>query len=248
MHAATGGVGLAAVQLLRHWGAEVFATASRGKWDTLRALGFDDDHIGDSRSLDFEEKFRSVTGGRGVDVVLNSLAGEFVDASLRLLAPGGILLEMGKTDIRDADAVAARYPGVRYRAFDLFEPGRARMHGYLVELAALYEEGVLTPLPVTVFDVRRAPAALRYLSQARHVGKVVLRMPGAWAAGTVLITGGTGMAGCGAGAPRGGPTRGTRRAAGVAAGPERAGRGGTVGRTRARRRAGANRRGRRRRP
>ncbi len=195
VHAATGGVGMAAVQLARHLGVEVFATASRGKWDTLRALGFDDDHIGDSRSLDFEDHFRAVTGGRGVDVVLDSLAGEFVDASLRLLAAGGVFLEMGKTDIRDPGKIAEQYPGVRYRAFDLFEPGRARMHQYLLELAALFDAGVLRPLPVTVFDVRRAPAALRYLSQARHVGKVVLTMPGAWAGGTVLVTGGTGMAG-----------------------------------------------------
>ncbi len=195
VHAAAGGVGMAAVQLARHLGLEVFATASRGKWGTLRAMGFDDDHIGDSRSLDFEDKFRAVTGGRGVDVVLDSLAGEFVDASLRLVAPGGVFLEMGKTDIRDPDAVAEHYPGVRYRAFDLFEPGRARMHQYLLELAELFDSGVLRPLPVTTFDVRRASAALRYLSQARHVGKVVLMMPDAWAAGTVLITGGTGMAG-----------------------------------------------------
>ena len=111
IHAATGGVGLAAVQLARHWGLEVFATASRGKWDTLRSLGFDDDHIGDSRSLEFEEKFLAVTGGQGVDVVLDSLAGEFVDASLRLLPRGGVFLEMGKTDIRDGDAVAARASG-----------------------------------------------------------------------------------------------------------------------------------------
>ena len=135
IHAATGGVGMAAVQLARHWGLEVFATASRRKWDTLRAMGFDDDHIGDSRTLDFEQKFLTVTGGRGLDVVLDSLAGEFVDASLRLLPRGGVFLEMGKTDIRDADAVAAAYPGVRYRAFDLFEPGRPRMHEYMLELS-----------------------------------------------------------------------------------------------------------------
>ncbi|MCG5433966.1 type I polyketide synthase [Mycobacterium sp. MYCO198283] len=195
IHAATGGVGLAAIQLARHWGLEVFATASRPKWHVLRKLGFDDDHIGDSRSLEFEQRFLATTGGRGVDVVLNSLAGDFVDASLRLLARGGVFLEMGKTDIRDAATVAAAHPGVRYRAFDLFEPGRDRMHGYLAELSELFEAGVLTPLPVTTFDLRRAPAALRHLSQARHVGKVVLTTPGAWAAGTVLITGGTGMAG-----------------------------------------------------
>ena len=195
VHAAAGGVGMAAVQLARHLGLEVFGTASRGKWDTLRAMGLDDDHISDSRSLEFEDKFRAVTGGRGMDVVLDSLAGEFVDASLRLVTPGGVFLEMGKTDIRDPGVVAQEYPGVRYRAFDLFEPGRPRMHEYMLDLAELFDSGVLRPLPVTTFDVRRARTALRYLSQARHIGKVVMRMPDAWAAGTVLITGGTGMAG-----------------------------------------------------
>ena len=110
VHAAAGGVGMAAVQLARHLGLEVFGTASRGKWDTLRAMGFDDDHIADSRSLEFEDKFRAVTGRTGMagmDIVLDSLAGEFVDASLRLVAPGGVFLEMGKTDIRDP----ARSPG-----------------------------------------------------------------------------------------------------------------------------------------
>ncbi len=199
VHAAAGGVGMAAVQLAKHLGLEVFGTASRGKWDTLRAMGFDDDHIGDSRSLEFEDKFRAVTGGRGMDVVLDSLAGEFVDASLRLVAPGGVFLEMGKTDIRDPGVVAQEYPGVRYRAFDLFEPGRPRMHQWMLELAGLFDAGVLKPLPVTTFDVRRARTALRYLSQARHIGKVVMTLPsgpgGALGAGTVLITGGTGMAG-----------------------------------------------------
>ena len=202
VHAAAGGVGMAAVQLARHLGLEVFATASRGKWDTLRAIGFDEDHISDSRSLEFEEKFRSVTGRTGMagmDIVLDSLAGEFVDASLRLVAPGGIFLEMGKTDIRDPGAIAEEYPGVRYRAFDLFEPGRPRMHQWMCDLAELFDAGVLRPLPVTTFDIRRAEAALRYLSQARHIGKVVLTLPfgpgGSLGPGTVLITGGTGMAG-----------------------------------------------------
>ncbi|HEV7359621.1 MAG TPA: SDR family NAD(P)-dependent oxidoreductase, partial [Mycobacterium sp.] len=199
VHAAAGGVGMAAVQLARHLGLEVFATASRGKWDTLRAMGFDDDHISDSRSLEFEDKFRAVTAGRGMDVVLDSLAGDFVDASLRLVASGGIFLEMGKTDIREPGVIAEEHPGVRYRAFDLFEAGPERIQQMLNELAALFGEDVLRPLPVTRFDVRRAPAALRYLSQARHVGKVVMTLPfgpgGGLGTGTVLITGGTGMAG-----------------------------------------------------
>jgi polyketide synthase 12 len=195
VHAGAGGVGMAAIQLARHFGAEVFATASRGKWDTLRAMRFDDDHIGDSRTLEFEDKFRAIVGDRGFDVVLDSLAGEFVDASLRLAAPGGVFLEMGKTDIREPDAIGREYPGVRYRAFDLFEAGADHIEGMLTDLARLFDDATLHALPVTAFDVRRAGAALRYLSQARHIGKVVLTMPDTWASGTVVITGGTGMAG-----------------------------------------------------
>ncbi|OBH79451.1 polyketide synthase [Mycobacterium mantenii] len=194
VHAATGGVGMAAVQLARHWGAEVFATASRGKWDTLRAMGFDEAHIADSRTLDFERKFAD----GGVDVVLNSLAGEFNDASLRLLVPGGRFIEMGKTDLRDPDAVARTHPGVTYRAFDLMEAGPDRIAEMLAELMGLFADGVLTPLPVKAFDARSAADAYRFVSQARHIGKVVLTMPdgpGGLAGGTALITGGTGMAG-----------------------------------------------------
>lgn len=144
IHAGTGGVGMAAVQLARQWGVEVFVTASRGKWDTLRAMGFDDDHIGDSRTCEFEEKFLAVTEGRGVDVVLDSLAGEFVDASLRLLVRGGRFLEMGKTDIRDAQEIAANYPGVQYRAFDLSEAGPARMQEMLAEVRSCSTPGSCT--------------------------------------------------------------------------------------------------------
>ncbi|BBX38566.1 beta-ketoacyl synthase N-terminal-like domain-containing protein [Mycobacterium simiae] len=174
VHAATGGVGMAAVQLARYWGAEVFVTASRGKWDTLRALGFDDDHIGDTRSTEFEQKFLATTGGGGVDVVLNSLAGEFLDASLRLLVNGGRFIEMGKTDLRDPATVPE---GVRYRAFDLMEAGPDHIASMLSDLVGLFDAGVLTPLPVKVFDVRSASAAYRFVSQARQIGKVVLTLP-----------------------------------------------------------------------
>ncbi|SPM42936.1 erythronolide synthase, modules 3 and 4, partial [Mycobacterium numidiamassiliense] len=207
VHAATGGVGMAAVQLARHWGAEVFVTASRGKWDTLRAMGFDDDHIGDTRTVDFEAKFLATTGGAGVDVVLNSLAGEFLDASLRLLVGGGRFIEMGKTDLRDPEAVAAQHHGAYYRAFDLMEAGPDHIASMLSDLIELFDVGVLKPLPVKMFDVRSASAAYRFVSQARQIGKVVLTLPdgpsdpvlagsgGGLAGGSVLITGGTGMAG-----------------------------------------------------
>jgi mycoketide-CoA synthase len=193
IHAAAGGVGMAAVQIARHLGAEVFGTASPGKWGTLAALGLDEAHIASSRTLEFRERFMAQTAGQGVDVVLDCLAREFVDASLELLPRGGRFLEMGKTDIRDAQEVAERHPGVAYQAFDLIQADPQRIQQMLMELVALCEQGAFAPLPVRTWDVRRAPEAFRFLSQARHVGKIVLRIPAAIdAGGTALITGGTG--------------------------------------------------------
>ncbi|WP_211256711.1 SDR family NAD(P)-dependent oxidoreductase, partial [Actinoalloteichus caeruleus] len=189
VHAAAGGVGMAAVRLAHHLGAEVFATASPGKWPVVRELGVDDDHLSSSRTVEFERKFRDNSGGDGVDVVLNSLTGEFLDASLRLLADGGRFVEMGKTDPRDPD-------GVSYRAFDLVEAGPERIGQLLAEVLALFERGALRPLPVRTWDVRRAPEAFRYLAKARHVGKVVLTVPAPEPHhGTVLVTGATGALG-----------------------------------------------------
>ncbi|MGW1140152.1 SDR family NAD(P)-dependent oxidoreductase [Streptomyces zhihengii] len=196
VHAGAGGVGMAAVQVARHLGAEVFATASPAKWGALRELGLDDAHIASSRSLEFRERFLDATGGRGVDVVLNSLSGEFVDASLDLLPRGGRFIEMGKTDIRDADTVRTLHRDVVYRAFDLIEAGAERIGGWLTEVVGLLEQGTLKPLPVASWDVRRAREAFRFISQARHVGKVVLTVPRALdPRGTVLVTGGTGTLG-----------------------------------------------------
>ncbi|WP_425087977.1 SDR family NAD(P)-dependent oxidoreductase [Streptomyces cyanogenus] len=196
VHAAAGGVGMAATQLARYWGAEVFGTAGPPKWAALRAQGFDQEHIASSRTLDFEGAFRAATGGEGFDVVLDALAHEFVDASLRLLPRGGHFLEMGKTDIRDPHEVAAAHRGVRYRAFDMIEAGPDRIQEMLTDLSGLFASGVLRPLPVTAFDVRQAPVAFRFLSQARHIGKVVLTVPQPLDPnGTILITGGTGTLG-----------------------------------------------------
>ncbi|QDQ14879.1 type I polyketide synthase [Streptomyces spectabilis] len=193
VHAAAGGVGMAAVQLARHFGAEVYGTASAGKWDVLRGLGIEDSRIASSRTLDFEAAVLAASDGRGVDVVLNSLAREFVDASLRLLPRGGRFVEMGKTDLRDPEAVAAAHPGVEYQSFDLAEMSPDRIQEMLAEVLSLFERGVLEPLPVKAWDVRRAPEAFRYLSQARHVGKVVLTLPPVFRAeGTVLVTGALG--------------------------------------------------------
>ncbi|WP_225440309.1 type I polyketide synthase [Amycolatopsis eburnea] len=190
IHAAAGGVGMAAVQLARTKNAEVFATASPAKHDAVRALGVT--NIASSRDLEFSQRFLAATEGRGVDVVLNSLTGSFVDASLDLLPRGGRFLEMGKTDLRGADV----RDGVAYLPFDLGDPGPDRIQEILRDLLTLFANHELTPLPLTAWDIVRARDAFRFISQAKHVGKNVLTVPAAPDPdGTVLVTGGTGTLG-----------------------------------------------------
>ncbi|HEX6688112.1 MAG TPA: SDR family NAD(P)-dependent oxidoreductase, partial [Solirubrobacterales bacterium] len=193
IHAGAGGVGMAAIGIARQLGAEVFATASPSKWDVLREAGIAEDHIASSRDLEFKDRFLGVTGGEGVDVVLNALAGEFVDASLALLSDGGRFLEMGKTDLRDPERLAEEHPGVAYLPFDLVEAGSVRIGQILAEVRGLLEQGALSHSPIAEWDIRHAPQAFRCLREGRNVGKLVLTLPRTIDPGrTVLITGGTG--------------------------------------------------------
>ena len=227
VHAATGGVGMAAVTIARHLGLEVFATASPGKHAVLASLGLDQAHIASSRDAGFEAEFLAATGGSGVDIVLNALAGVLTDASLRLLRGRGAFLEMGKTDIRDPGQVAADHPGVTYRAFDLGEAGPDRLREILAEVTGLLAAGELALPPVRCWDVRRAPEALRFMSQARHTGKLVLTDP-ARSRGTACSGDGAGDRRDRAAGRPGGPASdgrgpGRRPGAGVPVGPGRAG-------------------------
>ncbi|PRQ09065.1 type I polyketide synthase [Enhygromyxa salina] len=196
IHAASSDIGLAAVALAQHLGAEVFATAPERKLAALRQLGLKDDHIASSETLGFEQKFLSATGGRGVDVVLDNLDAEFVNASLRLLPEGGHFAELGIRDIRDPARVASEYRGVSYHAVDITRLAPELIQDMLVELLALFEVGALLPLTTSTWDLRNAGEAFRSLSNGGHVGKYVLELPrGFDPDGTVLITGGTGALG-----------------------------------------------------
>src|SRR5262249_36031488 len=149
--------------------------------------------IASTRTTEFEEQFRTATSGHGLDVVLHSLAGEFTDATLRSLAPAGRMIDIGKTDIRDPQQIAADYPGIGYYTFDLTAAAPDRVAPMLTRLMELFRARVLNPLPLSAFPVSHAAEAFRHMSRAAHTGKLVLSLhvsfdPDA----TVLITGGTG--------------------------------------------------------
>ena len=178
IHGAAGGVGIAAVQLAQLAGAEIFGTAgSDAKRDFLRLLGVD--HVLDSRSLAFADEIMERTRGEGVDVVLNSLAGEAMSRSLRVLRPFGRFLELGKRDFYENTRVGLRpfrnnisYFGIDADQLMLERPELTRR--LLQELMALFRNGQLSPLPYRAFPAAEAVEAFRYMQQSRQTGKVVL--------------------------------------------------------------------------
>ncbi len=182
VHAATGGVGLAAIAIAKLCGATVFATAgSDAKREYLRSLGIE--HVMDSRTLSFSHEIQTLTAGRGVDVVLNSLAGEALEAGVAALAPYGRFVELGKADIYQNQLLELGpfRKNLSFFAVDLdrisFERP-ALISEMLHEISQLIESGELAPLPVTTFPVRELPEALRLMAQAKHIGKVVARNEG----------------------------------------------------------------------
>jgi myxalamid-type polyketide synthase MxaB len=202
IHAASGGVGMAAVQLAQAAGVQVFATASPGKWAALRALGVQ--HLYNSRDLTFAEGILRDTEGAGVHLVLNSLTGPgFIEKSLSLLAPGGRFVEIGKRDVWSAAQITAQRPDVRYFLVDLqqwFEQQPALLQRMLTHLVTQCADGLLKPLPQQLFPRERVGEAFRTMRQARHIGKLVITHPHTQPLAirpdaTYLITGGLGALG-----------------------------------------------------
>jgi acyl transferase domain-containing protein/NAD(P)-dependent dehydrogenase (short-subunit alcohol dehydrogenase family) len=209
IHSASGGVGLAAVQLARSIGAEVFVTAgSEEKRAYLRSLGLE--RVADSRSLAFADQVKEWTGGEGVDVVLNSLPGEALARGLSLLRPGGRFIELGKRDIlRNSPLAMELFKNNRsFFAVDVLGLCRERPElsaSILAEFWRYFAAHGLEALPHRVFAASEAEAAFRFMAQAKHIGKVLVAMrdeqakvvaaresPGIRAEATYLVTGGLG--------------------------------------------------------
>jgi NADPH:quinone reductase-like Zn-dependent oxidoreductase/acyl carrier protein len=177
IHSATGGVGLAAIQLARLAKAEIFATAGTlEKREYLRALGIA--HTMDSRSLTFGKEVKELTNGQGVDMVLNSLTGEALQQSFAALGAYGRFLEIGKRDIYQNSRLGMEpfKQNLSFFAIDLARLAAERpamLGAMLRELMAYFEDRVLHPLPMTVFPMSEASEAFRRMAQAKHTGKVV---------------------------------------------------------------------------
>ncbi len=200
IHSGLGGVGLAAIHLARSIGAEVYATAGTDtRRARLRAMGLAG--VYDSRSPGFREEIARDTNGRGVDVALNSLSGELIEATLATLGTDGRFLELGKRGIWTHDSVAEVRPDVRYLPFDLgaaadSDPGLLpRLFPRLFDAIAA---GSLPLLPFEVHSLSSAVDAYDRMARARHVGKLVLRQDRVPVSkpvrtdGTYLVTGGLG--------------------------------------------------------
>ncbi|MNX28828.1 Phthiocerol/phenolphthiocerol synthesis polyketide synthase type I PpsA [compost metagenome] len=178
IHGAAGGVGIAAVQYAQWLGAEIYATAgSDEKRDFLRMMGVA--HVFDSRSLSYADEIRALTGGRGVDVVLNSLSGEAIRRNLDVLAPFGRFLELGKRDFYEDTRIGLRpfrnnisYFGIDADQLLAARPELARpLYAKMMEL---FRDGALHPLPQRCFEARDVVDAFRYMQQSRQIGKIVV--------------------------------------------------------------------------
>ena len=178
IHGAAGGVGMAAIQVAKICGAEIFGTAgSPEKREILRLVGVD--HVLDSRSRDFADEVMRITEGKGLDVVLNSLAGEAIGKNFRLLKPFGRFLEIGKRDIYANSKIGLRpfRNNLTYFGIDadtLLTERRDLATRLIAEVMQLFERGELRPLPHRSFPISRAGEAFRQMQQSRHVGKLVI--------------------------------------------------------------------------
>lgn len=181
IHGGAGGVGLAAIQIARHLGLRVIATAGSGvKRSLLRAEGVE--HVLDSRSLGFADEVRALTGGRGVDAVLNGLAGAAMERSLACLAPFGRFLELGKQDFYGNTAMGMRplKENISYHGIDVDQVMAARPDlaaRVFAEMMGAFGSGALRPLPYRAFGPGEAVAAFRLMQKSGHAGKVLVTPP-----------------------------------------------------------------------
>jgi len=180
IHAATGGVGLAAIQIAKYVKANIFATVgSEEKRAYLHRMGVN--HVFSSRELNYGDEIQRVTNGKGVDVVLNSLSGPgFIETSLLCCANNARFIEIGKRDIWTKEQVKMKRADVQYHVValdDLIINSPAEIQHLLNKIMPLFANKILKPIPITCFSLSQAILAFKNLQQAKHIGKVIINLP-----------------------------------------------------------------------
>jgi synaptic vesicle membrane protein VAT-1 len=194
IHSAGGGVGIAATQIAKHIGAKVIGTASAGKHEELRALGVD--HLIDYRTEDFEKRARQITGGRGVELILDAVGGDSLKKGYRLLAPTGRLGAFGASSAAASKgagylgmmSMLANTPWVQFNPLSLMNANKGvfgvnlghmwgefdRTRPWMDQLTGLWDNGAIKPKISRVFSFDEAPAAHHFIQDRKNIGKVLL--------------------------------------------------------------------------
>ncbi|XP_052751905.1 fatty acid synthase-like [Galleria mellonella] len=182
IHAGSGGVGQAAINMALHYGCEVFTTVGTPEKRALIKKLFPqlkDSHIGNSRDTSFEQMIRKETNGEGVDLVLNSLSDDKLHASVRCLRYRGRFLEIGKFDISnntllDIAPKEASFHGVMLDDLMYQYPDKKEtLHELLLSGIAC---GIVRPLTYCTFEKNEIEAAFRYMAAGKHIGKVLVKI------------------------------------------------------------------------
>lgn len=181
IHSGTGGIGQAAIHLALYEGCEVFTTVGNVEKrqfikDTFPSIP--EDHIGNSRDTSFEQMVMQCTGGRGVDIVLNSLIEEKLQASVRCLVNGGRFLEIGKFDIVSNNTLDISIFSKNISFYGILLDDiilSAKLH-QKIALRDMMQEGleknIIKPLCRKIFERNELEAAFRYMATGKHIGKV----------------------------------------------------------------------------
>lgn len=182
IHAAAGGIGQAAIMLSQSIGAEIYATVGsvKKKEFIMDRFGIPGDRIFYSRDTSFEYGIMNKTGGRGVDVALNSLSGEALQATWRCVSHFGRFVEIGKADLLAGSRLPMKpfinnraYAAVDLHALSYEKP--ALMKSLLLKMMEYYSQGILRPVsPITSFPYSKIEAAFRTMQGGDHIGKIVL--------------------------------------------------------------------------
>jgi len=195
VHSAGGGVGIAATQIAKHIGAKVIGTASAGKHAELSALGVD--WLIDYTTEDFESRARGITGGRGVELILDAVGGDSLKKGYRLLAPTGRLGVFGVSSTVTGKAAGyfgmasmlVKTPWVQFNPISLMNANKGvfgvnlghlwgefeRVRPWMDELVRLWRIGAIKPKIARVFPFDEAPAAHHFIQDRKNIGKVLLK-------------------------------------------------------------------------